>query len=186
MSQPTQPQPLANSRDEKFCLLMATGEFAAWEAFSKVRPDCAENTWRTEGPKLLRNPHIDERIRIIKMGAASHVSMTLEEWRAWHENAMRTPVGQLDENSPYAQEVSYEIRGGKRGRLKKGAAPEGNEEDEEEVTVKKVKTVNKQESSKQLAQHHGWLKTEQAQVTVTGLGELLAAIVKPGIPQEPT
>jgi hypothetical protein len=111
--------------------------------------------------------------------------MTLKEWQEWHTRAVRTPIDQIDETSDLAQEMTYETKGGPRGRLKRGQAEEGNEEETEPINVVKVKAVCKQASAAQLAKHFGWT-AEKVQVahTVEGLGDLLAGIVRPGLPVE--
>lgn len=180
------PKPLPRPKEEKFAQLMASGEFAAWQAYHEVYPHVQESTSRTEGPAYLRKSHIAARVAELQGMTADATVMTLKEWQEWHTRAMRTPIADIDETSDLAQEVTYLRVGGPKGKLKRGEAPEGNEvEDKPEETVVKIKSVCKQQSAAQLAKHFGWTKDEvkhSGTVGVEGLGELLGSITRLGLP----
>ena len=70
--------------------------------------------------------------------------------------------------------MTTELRGGAKGRLYRGNAPEGNEEYAEEVEVVKLKGISKVEAMKQLAKMAGWYEPEK--VEHSGDEKLLAAL----------
>lgn len=182
---PPKPKPLPRPKEEKFAQLMASGEFAAWQAYHEIWPEYEQSTARTKGPEMFRRSHIKARVAELQGMTADATVMTLKEWQEWHTMAVRTPIGEIDETHPLAQEMTFETKGGARGRLKRGQAEEGNEEASDPIQVVKIKSVCKQQSAAQLAKHFGWTKEEvkhSGSVGVEGLGELLGSITRPGLP----
>jgi hypothetical protein len=133
----TDPAPtITNPRRLKFALLLLAGAPAgrAYEqaGFSQrgARADSA-------GARLRHHPEISAFIRHEQRKAAE--ANRLERWQLveWLQSAILTPVGEIDEKSPLAQEV-------------------------EDVTTatgctrRRVKSVGKLEAAKQLAALLGW------------------------------
>lgn len=175
---PTASAVLASPREERFCQIMALGELAAWEAYSQIRPRLEESTWRTEGPNLLRKHHIRERISAIQLASATRTSMTVEEWRQFQEDVIRTPIADVNEHHPLAQEVTYIMLAGKR--------PRKGEEAEPDREMVKVKMPSKLEAIKTLGGHHGWNGKQEVEIhAADSLATVLAQIRQPGIPKVP-
>jgi hypothetical protein len=176
---------LRKPQHELFSQIMAVGNVSAGKAYAICYPDVEAKSAETLGPKLFRNLQIQERVAELQGEAAKQAVITLAEWQKWHRDAMFTPIAEIDENHYLAQEMTYETKGGARGRLKRGQADEGNEEASEPIEVVKVKSVCKQASAAQLGKHFGWTKEaveHSGTVGVEGLGDLLGSICRPGLP----
>lgn len=130
------PPPVANPRRLKFALLVLAGVPAgrAYEqaGFSQrgARADSA-------GARLRQHPEVSARIKYEQRKTAE--ANRLERWQLveWLQSAVVTPVGDIDEKSPLAQEIE-EV-----------TTPAG-------CTRRRVKSVGKLEAAKQLAALLGW------------------------------
>ena len=71
-------------------------------------------------------------------GAGAGGEMTREEALQFCADIIRTPVGSIDEHSPLAQEVAYDLKGGRR-----------------------VKALNKLDALQTLAKFMGWMSGEK-------------------------
>lgn len=178
-------EPLDNQKHEGFALMIAEGS-SGRKAYLSYYPHVEVRSADSAAARLLATVEVTARVKFLKRATASERVMTLQEWQEWHTMAVRTPIGEIDETHPLAQEMTYETKGGARGRLKRGQAEEGNEESSEPIQVVKIKSVCKQASAAQLAKHFGWTKDKvEGTMEVPGLAELLGSIVRPGLPREP-
>ncbi len=126
---------LKNLKHEAFARNVGIHGMSAAEAYRTGWPNCSEATAETTGPKLARDSQINLRIMEFREEAAKRAAekdfLTVEEKRAFLAKIVRTPIGEVDENSDLCQEFSFDvIGGGARGKLKRGQADEGNEVEE--------------------------------------------------------
>jgi hypothetical protein len=97
-------------------------------------------------------------------------------------SALQTPVGEIDETSPLAQEMTEDlVGGGRRGQLRRGDAPSGNEEVSPVVIRRRVKSIGKIEAARLLAEIMGWKSPEQLVVetgpkTLDAISERAASV----------
>lgn len=132
---------LKNQKHERFALLIAKGE-SAGAAYQKVYHS-KKATCETNGPQLLRNAQVKARVRELQEKAEDETVMSLLERRRFLARVVRTPIGLIDEQSDLCHEFTSHWEGGRRGKLKQGHLPEGNETGEEEVEVVKIKAHDK-------------------------------------------
>ncbi|HUD75922.1 MAG TPA: hypothetical protein VMQ76_12695 [Terracidiphilus sp.] len=107
---------LDNPRHERFCQL-AAGGMSASDSYRLSY--CYGQNWRTDnadvlGPRLMGEVGIRDRIGQLRARAGASTVLTLAEAQADLSAAWRTPVGDIDENHPLAQEVEYKADGSKR------------------------------------------------------------------------
>lgn len=162
--------PLPSPRHEKFAQLMASGDYSAWEAYHNVYPLVKESTCRSNGPALFRTAFIKARVRQIQGDAAADTSMKIGEYRQFLTDIARTPIGELDENHPLTQKLTYtQIPG-----TKKGDAP---------IEVVRVEMPSKLAAVQELAKHNGWHAKVEVEHGATDA--LLEWLRQPGRPKEP-
>lgn len=93
--------PIRNHRHERFAQLVATGEAgaAAYRQTYGTRGASAE----AAASRLLRNDKVSARIAEVQRASAAEGVLTLREKREFLALVVRTPIGQIDENSPLCQ-----------------------------------------------------------------------------------
>lgn len=138
-------EPLPNARHERFACELAKGanQSQAYRlaGYTATDPDA-------KGSRMAVIGSIMARVRWLKKQAATSTVLTIAEKREFLAKVLRTPIGEVDESNPLAQEVTYESVGGQRGRLKRGQDDEGNEECEPLRERIKIKMPSKLEAIK--------------------------------------
>lgn len=133
-------------------------------------PDSSEEAARSSASRLLTNANIRDRIEWLRKEAVKAFTCEKEEIMRLLYHAAITPVGYVDEESPLAQEVTWEevSTGGAQGQLRRGNADSGNEVESPPATVikRKVKMMGKNEAAKLLAQMQGWEKPKEVTLTM--------------------
>ena len=134
---------LINARHELFAQERARGATAD-EAYAKAgyKPD------RGHASRLAANGSILARIDELLEVRNEQAEMKIGEALAFLASAIRTPVGEVDETSTLAQEVTYDQT--------------------EQGSRKKVKMVGKTDALKLMADWLGWSKAKQLEVTGPG------------------
>lgn len=83
---------------------------SAAEAYRTGWPKASRETAQTEGPALLRKPHINLRAEELKAEAAARAKekdfLTIEEKRAFLAKVVRTPLAEVSRESELCQEWS--------------------------------------------------------------------------------
>lgn len=98
---------------------------------------------------------------------------------------IETPIGEITEDHRLAQEMTVEVQGGRRGRLKRGQADEGNEDESPPVEVVKIKMLPKSEAIKHLLAITGWAAAQKVEVGASDdLKDFLERVRRPGMPRE--
>jgi hypothetical protein len=87
----------------------------ATQAYAEAYPQAGEASARKSGSRLLGKPEIQSEIAALREKAdtlAGSAVMTLLERRAFLAAIVRTPVGQVKEDSPLAEEMRVDAKGG--------------------------------------------------------------------------
>jgi len=135
-----------NDRWRRFCELVVMGR-PAGRAYEEAGFRARGNAAETEAAQGLRKPQVASYIETLRNKAIAASDMTRDELVKFLADAIRTPVGQIDENNPLAQEVIEDSIG-------------------ESTMRKKIKSVGKLEAAKQLAAMLGWNEPEKDQLDV--------------------
>ncbi|BCU77983.1 hypothetical protein llg_26980 [Luteolibacter sp. LG18] len=121
--------------------LLASG-MSQTEAYLGAGYRCTAKHASKGANQLLGNPEVAAALARLQREAAERAAMSRDELVAWLCNAVRVPVGGIDEEHPLAQEVTRDYRGG-------------------EVSRVKVKSVSKMDAAKLLVAMLGWMKGER-------------------------
>ena len=105
-----------NPKQAIFARLVASGETAV-SAYALAYPKAKKTSVRAAAARLAHHPGVRAEIARLQEAAGKEAVLSIAEKRAWCAKVLKTPVGQVDENSPLAQEVSYVE--GKNGATKK-------------------------------------------------------------------
>lgn len=130
--------PLPEPRHEAFAQEMAKGTVTAFHAYKKVY-ECSDDCARAASYRLLDNVGIMKRVAELQLVGAVLASVHFGELIAFHALVIRTPIKEIDENHPLAQEV-------RRKRLIEGSGDEA-----EVYEVEQIKMVSKMDSARELA-----------------------------------
>jgi hypothetical protein len=150
---------------ERFCQLMAKRTLSNTACYMQAYPESSKEAARRSAYDLLTIPDIQARIEWYRAEARKNIIHSIEDSILWCKSVIETPVGDVDEESPLAQEVQRdEVQmGGSRGQLKRGNAECGNEEQSPEVVVTKVKVKlpSKMDAQKHLDALLGYTKADK-------------------------
>lgn len=147
------PLPKLTDKETAFCRYVASGlnqVTAYWKAGYRASN---QNSAHSCASQIAARAHVSAYLRQLREASFTANVLTLAEKRAGLADAWRTPVGQVDENHPLAQEVT----------IKEYTDKEGNVTG----TEKKVKMVGKLEALKLDAQLAGELKESTASASVS-------------------
>lgn len=101
-------QVLDNPNHERFCQLRASGKIKTdWEAYM-LAYDCSKATAEDVAYRIAQNDGICRRMQWLQGQMAGDGIANKTEILRWLTSAMRTPVGQIDEQHTLAQEVTHE------------------------------------------------------------------------------
>jgi hypothetical protein len=168
---------LTNKNHESFARAVADG-VPGWQAYKThvSRGKCSKETAEVTASKLLKDgTEVAKRVAEIR-ALANEVSTQIikrsqEDMLRGLWEIVETPIAQVDENHPECQEYSVEeiAIGGKRGKLKRGKADEGNEEESPAGVILKTryKMSNKMDARKLICQINGWLAPQKVDANVT-------------------
>lgn len=156
------PEPRAlTPKEEAWCMAVAAGQFSVDAYIEHISEGkCQRNTAWTAVWQLNGRTEIAMRIAELKAGVKR-----LTEERFNYDcsqlakdliDIIKTPIGSIDENHWMAQEMTYEIVGGKQGKLKQGEAEEGNERETPIRHRVRVKIPSKIDAAKLLASLCGY------------------------------
>lgn len=128
--------------------------------------------------RLLTTVKVKARIAALREEAARGAVYSLQQTLEYLTSGIVTPLGDVDERSKLCQAAEYLVQGGVRGKLRRGEAESGNEEEEPETTTVKIKMVDKLRAVELLAKLQGWMteKHEHKHGADDGLLGLLGAI----------
>ena len=145
-------------------------EQAGYKARGKTADEAASRLLST-------NVKVQDYLEEMRAEARKAAQMEADELLVWLAEAIRKPVGEVDEMDPHCQEWTREELGGPAGQLKRGDAPSGNEVGMPTVWRTKVKMVSKMEAAKQIAAMMGWNKPAPPDPTaMDGLANLLRLV----------
>lgn len=99
-------QVLKKYRD--FAHLVVSGQSQAQAYKIAISPSAQESTANSKGCRLANRPDIKAYIQSLKEASWTANVLTLAEKRSFLADVVRTPVGEVDETSKLAQEVTYE------------------------------------------------------------------------------
>lgn len=145
-----------NDRQRRFCELVVQG-LPAGRAYESAGYTATGAAADVGASKTLAKPRVAAYLKSLRGEAIERASITRMDIVNFLADVIRTPVGQVDENSILCQEWHYQTdSGGARGRLKRGDAPSGNETELPPVDTVKVKMVGKMDAVKQICLMMGW------------------------------
>ncbi len=164
-----------NSRQEIFCAEYAGGKTAT-EAYRLAYGNT--KTAEAASSRLLTVVKVAERIAALQQAAAATAVLSLAEKRQYLRRVVMTPLSNVDETSDLCQAAEYEVTGGIRGKLRRGNADQGNEEEEPEKTTVKIKMPDKLRAIELDAKLAGELReqVDHKHGVDEGVADLLAAI----------
>jgi len=103
------PKKKLSTQHANFCLLMAGGNINQTHAYMECYPDSNYDSARADAPRLLAKASIQAEVqRLQKLTTTSKV-MSMAEKREFLAEVKRTPIGEIDESSPLAQEKTVTI-----------------------------------------------------------------------------
>ncbi len=132
--------PLLPARFEYFAHQIVKGKNAK-QAYAEIYPEASDSSCESAGPRLFRAVQVQERVQFLLGKAAERVTMTLGEALAFLEMAVRTPIKEIDENSPLAHKKTVTVTA-------TGA---------ERTTVE---GISKKDALDMLAKMSGWYKSD--------------------------
>ena len=100
------PKKKLSNQHANFCRLMVSGSINQTIGYMECYPDSTYNSAMSSACDLLGNPKIKEEIARLKGLAEEGDVMTRKEKREFLAKVKRTPIGQIDENSELAQELT--------------------------------------------------------------------------------
>ncbi len=156
---------LKNLKHEAFAQAVANGSTGVQAYRSEISDKCTTKSAMEQASVLLSDLNIASRVEELQKKARD----TLEKRLGWSKEkavaylveVLETPVGELHNMHRLTNEMTVENRGGSRGKLYRGNAPEGNEQQSEDVEVVKLKGISKADAMKQLAAMAGWNEPEK-------------------------
>lgn len=161
---------LKNTKHEAFAQAVAAGSTGVQAYRACISDECTTKSAMEQASTLLADLKIASRVEEIQKAFRERLEKRLgwgqEKAIAYLVEVLETPVGELHANHRLTNEMTTELRGGAKGRLYRGNAPEGNEEHAEEVEVVKLKGISKAEAMKQLAAMAGWNEPEKHELTI--------------------
>ena len=128
-------------RQEKFIEGIAAG-MSATQAYLAAGFRCDPDNAGTLSSKLRKKPHIAARLHALEEASLARAAATRDRLVTWLWDAVQTPVGDIDEAHPLAQEVARDFRSG-------------------EVCRSRVKAVGKMDAAKLLVTLLGWSGPEK-------------------------
>ncbi|MDB6133755.1 MAG: terminase small subunit [Verrucomicrobiales bacterium] len=140
---------LKSPRDEIFCQQIALGRTDS-DAYRIAGGKAKQPNRRTTA--LRAKPGIEERIAELRAGTQAEFEVTREDLINFYGRVLMTPVGEVNEDSRLAQEVSTTYAG--------------------ESYTKKVKMVSKIDAARELTKLMGWYEPEKVEVSGTLQGLL--------------
>ena len=160
MKKSTTQKPLTD-RQRTFARHVAEG-MPACHAYQAAGYRSTDAAARANSSKLLSNAMVTAEVARLRKDADTAADMTRDELVAFLANAIRTPIANIDETSPLAQEVT-------RDHLVR--------KDTAEVTRVRIKSVGKLDAAKQLVAICGWAAPEKIEHSGTiSLAAVLAEI----------
>jgi len=136
-----------NIRQERFCEFVASG-MTGTEAYLQAGWRCNRDAARASAAETLAKPSIKARIAEIRAKDSQKSEYKRADMVRFLVAVLQTPVGEIDANSPLAQEVTTDTIG--------------------EATIRKrVKMMGKIESARLLVEMMGW-KAPEHRVVETG------------------
>lgn len=147
-----------NDRQRMFAELVVSG-MPAGRAYEQAGYKSRGAAADVNASKLIRNPKVSKFMAELREKAMESAQMSLNEALAFLADAIRTPVGEVDENHPLCQEwVRQEV---------------GDGGENVSTWTIRTKMVGKLEAVKQLALMMGWNKPEEHKHQVDGLTTLM-------------
>lgn len=152
-----------NDRQRNFAQMVVNG-MAAGRAYEAAGYSAKGGTADSCATKLLRNAQVEEYMGVLRQKVEDASQLTLLETLQFLALAVRTPVGDIDEDSPLAQEVTKDVL---------------ESQGETNITRVKIKSVSKIEAIRLAVQIKGWNKPQQVEVGMdSALTDLFLSIRK--------
>jgi phage terminase small subunit len=136
-------QLLACAKKEKFAQLVANGV-----NYSEAYAQCGYKPHGPNAQRLSKNEKVLRRIEWIRSSCAQKAQITKDELIDFLAKAVKTAVGDIDENNPLAQEVTRDYMGN---------------EIEKQIIRKRIKSVGKMDAAKLLTTLLGWNEPEKVE-----------------------
>jgi hypothetical protein len=134
-------EPLTCAKKEKFAQLVASGvSFSAAYSQAGYKPN------RGNATRMKANESIQARVSFLQKNTANRAQITKDDLVNFLNDAINTPLVDIDENSPLAQEVTRDYIGS---------------EEEKQVIRKRIKSVGKMDAAKLLTTLLGWNQPER-------------------------
>ncbi len=125
-------------RHEIFAQEVAKGKRSAKAVYLDLYPDSSPESAETDGPRLLRSAQVRARVDFLQGKGVEAAAIEVSEVLNYLMDAVRTPIGEIDENSPLSEEVTItDTRLGRRV---------------------KVKSISKKGAIELLGKFNGWFK----------------------------
>lgn len=139
------PIPLPDDpRHQRFADLILRG-MSLVDAYLAAGFTCSKRSARTASARLRQNPQVDAYIKAVQTTAAAGAVMERREAMEFLTRNVRTPVGEIDEESDLAQEVTRDEVG-------------------EETIRTRIKMPGKIDAIDRLAKMLGWYEPEVQKV----------------------
>jgi phage terminase small subunit len=158
---PPKQRKTLNVRQERFADFVASG-IPAMRAYGMAGYSDKGRNADANASALMGNHGVKERIAELRAEASKRTEFKKDDLIRDLVAVWKTPVGDIDETSQFAQEsVIDQIAGGSHGKLKRGKAASGNEKVEPVTIRRRIKSVDKLACVRLLTELLGWKEPEQ-------------------------
>lgn len=99
------PKKKLSSQHANFCLLMAGGNINQTHAYMECYPSSTYDSARADAPRLLAKASIQAEVQRLRNLTETSKVMSMAEKREFLAEVKRTPIGDIDESNPLAQEI---------------------------------------------------------------------------------
>lgn len=156
---PSKRWPKLTERQETFVLLVAQARMSRAKAYREAGYTQDTNASASGAYEMLRRPEIQGALTEARTDFLKSIEMGKEEYVGFLVEAMRTPISEIDEDHPLAQEKTVTTVSG-------GDGPE--------ILKTTIKMYSKQHAADRLAKVMGWDKPQEVKL---GLDEKVAGLI---------
>lgn len=154
-------KPLSH-RQELFCESIASGQ-SQTQAYLDAGYVCSRESAAVEACKLVRIPRVANEIKRLRDETLALKRMTREEYLAWCQDVMTTPICDVDDASIYAQEKTVKT-------LTTNDGPE--------IIETKIKMVPKMAAAVQFAKIAGLEKPTEIKIDLTARVSSIVRLIR--------
>lgn len=151
--------PKLTERQETFVYLVAQARMSRAKAYREAGYTQDANSSRSGACTLLANPNVKAALAEAREEFLKGIEMGKDEYVGYLVEVMRTPISEVDEDSPFCQEKTVTT-------VSTGDGPE--------ILKTTIKMYSKQHAATQLGKVMGW---EKPQSVIVGIDEKVSGLI---------